>query len=1241
MMLLSESLQNTASSSSRPCTTLVLRIGHSSSQEEIIRSKQHAILCVQTQWHRLPQVFDHPGFDFVILIAEDVFPSSDDDVLTKVCALFAVYPFRRFDLSFESNLDDLKESTLPGRIVEALSLNRSLKKLTLASTALALEWERLLEFWGASNEEDALLFVNGRSAVRELLRPESTITTLAFDWWPLLPCEASLLALSLVDNYPPLQALEFNYAIDDHSPWSLIKLSPRQLSLLQTQLMEILKAMEKNTTLSSFSFAARSSPEMECKHVYEAIVDLLSINVTLKSLNLCGTALADNPTWMRTIESMLPASEEEEGLRAALCDFARVQPTTTRIIFCGQGFAGKTTLRKTMVDLLTAQSSFNRCLKFFQSKQQGRTPGIEVTSVNRSDLEIFFWDLAGQREYHAFHDLMFPNEQGPSLFFIVCSLVQDNQHRHGHTRGQKHKPFEAMLGELRYWLCYISSNTKKVSRRMPHVNFIFTHIDKLDKGSATVATIKDEVKAHTKELEQEFSSVVKVVGTFFVDARKPSPVQRVVDHAIAECKEIVKSCQAVYCVCNSAKKILARWMTIHPHEPWMDAKDFIRLCLEELPEFQGIVSHGGRRKDFVKVIKAVLFSLHQTGNLIYFKNLGIVLVNLQWFCRDFMGGILEKTIQVSNDLNVEDHKGIWKRREINSILKNLYSASMKSKKGVSKWNRKGPASVAIDQENNSQQDPEQLISIMIQLELCFEVNSGIDLFIPATLCHSKWQTHRRWTAGVGSLTDSFGHLGRRLKCKDETHTFITPGFFPRLQVHLKNVFKGMPYELQRDLIKIIDDRLEVLIEFNEAPKSFIDIMVRFPKWKALDDALDFIHNKVIHNIQDFQITTGCWQGVHLYEVALRPSCVENLMMPEIKMKQFVMLEELTSRVLKSESIYDIQNVTYVWHSLEAASLGVEYTPIIELLGERHFASILAERVMKVDELSKHLGLEEHTTFSSQSNEVDEIDVRFEWPRRSRSLLRRTDASIYALESQMKGLEAKMEAGVQRIEARLDAIAMDIKDVKDAIGKLLEQKEKLMPRVQGLLTNLHNHKHVPVPHQYDDHIELPKFFLFNKDKTLISKLVPGLNNFRLSFMCESHPMPHLPPGQEGIHISMLDDGAVKSILPYMHVFLSTLALSFRLGAPIAQAFGFMIPDLTVLIDTLISESRDIVSRSKVGNMVVFDAEVMGKARIWLQTLMRDKGYDNNVEIQKRFGLMKKHLRDGRYAWLCDDHYRHAI
>jgi hypothetical protein len=96
---------------------------------------------------------------------------------------------------------------------------------------------------------------------------------------------------------------------------------------------------------------------------------------------------------------------------------------------------GKTTLRKGLVRCLAHGSRFSKIFLApiidFSSKlkdmlrQTQRTHGIEIRELKLTEgVNLSIWDMAGQQEFHAFHDFMLPNLDGtsyPSLFLLVCS----------------------------------------------------------------------------------------------------------------------------------------------------------------------------------------------------------------------------------------------------------------------------------------------------------------------------------------------------------------------------------------------------------------------------------------------------------------------------------------------------------------------------------------------------------------------------------------------------------------------------------------------------------------------------------------------------------------------------------------------------------------------------------------------------------------------------------------------------
>jgi hypothetical protein len=52
---------------------------------------------------------------------------------------------------------------------------------------------------------------------------------------------------------------------------------------------------------------------------------------------------------------------------------------------------------------------FHRIKALIHKKHDERTRGIEISIVEDADITISIWNMAGQEEFHAFHDYMMPN----------------------------------------------------------------------------------------------------------------------------------------------------------------------------------------------------------------------------------------------------------------------------------------------------------------------------------------------------------------------------------------------------------------------------------------------------------------------------------------------------------------------------------------------------------------------------------------------------------------------------------------------------------------------------------------------------------------------------------------------------------------------------------------------------------------------------------------------------------------
>jgi GTPase SAR1 family protein len=110
---------------------------------------------------------------------------------------------------------------------------------------------------------------------------------------------------------------------------------------------------------------------------------------------------------------------------AVLRGMPRVPPKFVRVFLCGDAFSGKTTLGRSMKRAFASGCGPNLFLPLMEVIQlrkpfkfcsndpdewSKRTRGIEINVLlDHPNQKIYLWDLAGQEEYHAFHDMMMPD----------------------------------------------------------------------------------------------------------------------------------------------------------------------------------------------------------------------------------------------------------------------------------------------------------------------------------------------------------------------------------------------------------------------------------------------------------------------------------------------------------------------------------------------------------------------------------------------------------------------------------------------------------------------------------------------------------------------------------------------------------------------------------------------------------------------------------------------------------------
>ena len=111
---------------------------------------------------------------------------------------------------------------------------------------------------------------------------------------------------------------------------------------------------------------------------------------------------------------------------------------------------------------------------------QNRTQGIEVRSITKDGIRLSLWDMAGQQEFHAFHDCMFPDTgasiyQTPSMFMFVWSPIRTlSNGRNGSV-----KTAEEFKESFGYWLKFLASKRRQSNTTLK-VMVVFTRADQME-----------------------------------------------------------------------------------------------------------------------------------------------------------------------------------------------------------------------------------------------------------------------------------------------------------------------------------------------------------------------------------------------------------------------------------------------------------------------------------------------------------------------------------------------------------------------------------------------------------------------------------------------------------------------------------------------------------------------------------------------------------------------------------------
>lgn len=662
---------------------------------------------------------------------------------------------------------------------------------------------------------------------------------------------------------------------------------------LNEHFLDFIKLLLTNSSLQSLSLARCSHfSSLDKASVTASIVD--AIHKSEFHINLEGTFMADDPA----IKAQLGKKKAKH--HQVLKSYEKVPATAVRLFICGDSYAGKTTLLST----LSKNRNLGSHLRWIGGASRGknkRTRGIEVRKLFRDGIRVSAWDMAGQEEFHAFHDHIFPDMSAhgaPALFLFVWSPIDSKDDGKGELKSAD--TFEA---SFRYWLKFIASNTRpsNVARK---VIVVLTRKDQMD-------LVRDSISTHLSILQDTFQMVIEIASVWEVDARNHSSVG-VVASAIFECAKSVLKDVMVYKVCDELSTHLTTMgLSILAWE------DFQKLCSEKFEIFE------------TKQQTAIALSLHESGHLIYVRNMPFLILDTNWFCCKVMGELIHFS---GPSARAFPFRGFVPQHYLEKLLEQGALSGAKMSAG-------------------------HLVDLMEAMHLCCRVpgDAHSNVFIPSTLPSHRigsrtlcWRTSER--------AADFFHAGRRLQCQDKVVTFLTPGIFHVIQVTFEKAFAklGADIELHRYLISIYYQYMEIIVEFCKANgENVMDILVRSSDEVDPSLTLKVMEEKVVRAMVRMCAEPIGNQGVKLVQGVIRPKCLVSPALSHEREDQCVLAQQLKED-LKLQLQERPQRATFfhTWKHNQYFEAGAD--SIMDLLGLEEYLDVVKSYKSTLEEVAKEM-----------------------------------------------------------------------------------------------------------------------------------------------------------------------------------------------------------------------------------------------------------------------------------------------
>jgi hypothetical protein len=819
--------------------------------------------------------------------------------------------------------------------------------------------------------------------------------------------------------------------------------------------------------------------------------------------------------------------------------------------------------------------------------------------------------MAGQQEFHAFHDYMFPDiatassNQAPSLFMFVWSPIQNDPQYSSKRIPKTGKEFEE---SFRYWLKFLASKSRKSNTALK-VIVVFTHADQL-------RIIKASVIQELKSLRNKFKKIIDILvdHTFEVDARNKKSVEGVEKYIFEIAGRMLQDAE-VYGICTEVNNKLLDHAR-ESKEKIISWSQFKETCMGELIPYN-------LGDDPEAKLHAIAWSLNESGNIIYVNSIGHIILDPNWFCNKILGSLIyfPEGNESSTTMII---KGIANRDFLEQKLEL-----------VTKHTCKGSS----------------LVDLMEGMHLCCKVpckEEGQDhlgqqdeddvgeedpelYFVPATLTEQS-QLGFGWRMSHGNADTDFMYMGRRLVCENKALNFLTPGLFPRIQVLFSGAFEaagGADVKLGKDFVSIFVLKVvEIIVVFCQANADHvIDVLVRVAHRNLGQEnvarALANVQEHIIDTLIKVCAQPKGIQGATLIEHAIRPECLHDPSQAGRRSEDQCVEMNRLKRLLK-ECLQKGLPRNYGWKTSGGGDFQMSPTTSFrDLLGHKNYSEV-------------------ETAFKASLENNEDATVSDQSPfHQSASMHRSMQHNRQPQEVEVV-LTAYMANEVYGESLRLDEYRKESKEAQTELSKFLttsaSEQEASVPRLVLLRTE--------GVHKLWDLL------------TLLSgrNVIP----VHLELCCEYHESPHRVEKQPGMSFTSLSPPLrdhLETALPYINGVLLALTAAARValisstGLPV----GCFLPEIRLPTSIKAAHEHPLIAGGiRDGNASSSAAayNTSQRYREWqkcFKSILAEysnhgRGKTESIEqaIGKRFLLFPREYRapDGsnQVAWLCSEHYR---